>query len=79
MSRFYGSLQGNRGEATRCGGAESGVSCHVRGWDIGIEVRGYVNEDGQDEFRVFITGGSNGRTVNKLALEVSAEHTEVLI
>ena len=78
MSRFYGSLQGSRGAATRQGDAESGISCHVRGWDIGIEVRGYVNEEGQDEFRVFITGGSNRRTADKLVLEVSAEHTEIL-
>jgi hypothetical protein len=79
MSRFYGSIQGNRGEATRQGSANSGISCHVRGWDIGIEVRGYVNEEGADEFRVFITGGSNRRMSDKLALEVSAEHTEVLV
>jgi|WetSurMetagenome_2_1015567.scaffolds.fasta_scaffold1449785_1 hypothetical protein len=79
MSRFYGSMQGNRGEATRQGGTESGISCHVRGWDAGIEVRGYVNEEGKDEFRVFITGGSNRRTSDKLALEVSADHVEVLV
>jgi hypothetical protein len=79
MSRFYGSMNGNRGEATRQGSTNSGITCHARGWDIGIEVRGYVNEEGKDEFRVFITGGSNRRTVDKLVLEVSADHVEVLV
>jgi len=60
MSRFYGSLQGNRGEATRQGTPASGIAAHPRGWNVGVRVEGYVNDAGADEFAVYITGGSNG-------------------
>lgn len=69
MSHFYASIQGNRGEATRQGHRGSGITGHVRGWNTGIRVTGYVviSEDGQehDEFQVVLTGGSNGRTSEK--------------
>jgi hypothetical protein len=61
MSRFYASIQGNRGEATRQGNKGSGIHSHTRGWSDGIRVVGLVNRDGKDEFRVWHTGGSNGR------------------
>lgn len=59
MSRFYASIQGNRGEATRQGTEESGIVGHIRGWDAGIRVHGYVNGEGEDEFDVWVTFGSN--------------------
>lgn len=58
MSRFYGDLQGSRGQAARCGTPNSGISSHVRGWDIGIRVD--VTADGPtDKVNVSLTGGSN--------------------
>ena len=60
MSRFYASIKGSRGEATRQGGEKSGILGHIRGWDFGVEVVGYVNSKGQDEFSINLTGGSNG-------------------
>ena len=32
MSHFYGTLQGSRGEATRCGTKNSGLVTYAAGW-----------------------------------------------
>lgn len=41
MAEFYGSIQGARGQATRCGTKSSGLHGHIRGWETGagVEVR----------------------------------------
>lgn len=57
MSRFYGSVKGERGTATRCGARN--IEAHIRGWKEGVRVTGFVNELGEDEFRVEMTGGSD--------------------
>ena len=59
MSRFYGSLQGGRGEVTRTGTGSSGISAHPRGWNTGIVVEGQADSDRHDMFRVSISGGSH--------------------
>jgi len=59
MSRFYASIQGSRGEATRQGTGKSGIAGHIRGWDLGVKVVGGPGPDG-DEFLVYMTAGSNG-------------------
>jgi hypothetical protein len=64
-SHFYASIQGSRGEATKQGTAESGIDGHIRGWDVGIAVRGYVDEDGKDRFYVTLTSGSNGHRTSR--------------
>ena len=38
MARFYGEIQGNKGQATRMGTKTSGFHAHIRGWDVGIKV-----------------------------------------
>jgi len=38
MSHFYGTLQGNRGQATRCGTKESGLIVTAAGWEGAIRV-----------------------------------------
>lgn len=59
MSRFYVSAGGQaKTEATRRGGTKSGVYSHTRGWHIGVRVNGHVNDAGEDEFDVYLTGGS---------------------
>ena len=70
MSRFYASIEGNRGPATRMGTPNSGISGHVRGWNMGIRVEGYDYE-GSDHFRVYLTGGSNGACSDQLVGEFS--------
>ncbi len=71
MSHFYGSMTGSRGEATRCGTPNSGISGHLRGWDIGCRVDVAVDSDGNDVVRVYATTGS-GRSGNDVLI---AEYT----
>ena len=60
MSRFYGSLRGSaKTLATRRGNTASGITGHIRGWDIGVEVASFDGES--DGFHVYVTGGTNGR------------------
>ena len=60
MAHFYAEIQGNRGEATRMGTAKSGMRCHIRGWNIGIQVQIYQDKNGNDVVEVYHTDGSNG-------------------
>lgn len=60
MAHFYGGVQGNRGEATRLGSKQSGLSMFAYGWDSGVDVRAFVNRDGRDCFSIFLTAGSGG-------------------
>ncbi len=73
MSRFYASIKGNKGEATRQGSEASGLDAHIRGWDCGIRITAVVNPDGKDCFRVFKTGGSNDSTNTELIAKVTEE------
>ena len=72
MARFYASIQGNRGEATRMGTPSSGIEGHIRGWNIGVKVQCLVNSEGKDEVRVWVTGGSNYST----SVEMVGKFTE---
>ena len=80
MSHFYADIQGNRGQATRQGTPKSGIQGHIRGWNVGVQVDGYVDDDGKDVFRVWATSGSNGRQpqrslgIVRLAADGSIEH-----
>lgn len=59
MAHFYGSMQGSRGEATRMGTKNSGITAHIRGWDIGANVDVRTDSNGNDVVTVFLTHGSN--------------------
>ena len=58
MSQFYAEIQGNRGPASRGGSKASGISAHVRGWEVGVRVQ-VDHVGGADVVRVYRTGGSN--------------------
>ena len=62
MARFYASIQGNRGEATRMGTPGSGIEGHIRGWNTGVLVKCFVNSRGVDQIIVYRTEGSNNPT-----------------
>jgi hypothetical protein len=47
MSHFYGVLHGSRGEATRCGTKDSGVTATAASWEGAIKTTLY-ERDGQD-------------------------------
>ena len=58
MAQFYANIQGNRGEATRMGTKSSGITGHIRGWNIGARVE-CSHENGKDVVRVYKTTGSS--------------------
>ena len=66
MAHFYGEIQGSRGATTRCGTKNSGIDCHVRGWEVGARLK-VTHKDGQDYIEVFVTSGSKAKTPDKLA------------
>jgi len=76
MSRFYASIQGNRGGATRQGTPGSGITGHIRGWRIGARAACLAIDD-KDVVRIWLTGGSSGRKSDILLAEVF-EDTGVL-
>jgi len=63
MARFYAEIKGNKSMASRIGTKDSGIWAHIRGWNIGVEIQCYVNEEGKDCIRVQQTGGSNSSYV----------------
>lgn len=66
MAHFIGYLKGNRGEVSRLGSKDSGMSAIARGWNIGASVWvGHDKEKGLDFVDVTIDGGSNGRNPSK--------------
>ena len=69
MARFYGSMQGNRGAATRMGTPTSGIGAHLRGWDLGIAVD-VEDSNGTDVAYVYATGGSNNPNTRTLLARV---------
>ena len=73
MSRFYASIQGERGEATRRGLKK--IRAHVRGWNVGFQVNGddSYNKPGEDVFSAALTGGSNNADVPDVVLTVDHE------
>lgn len=64
MARFYASIQGNRGEASRMGTPASGIHGHIRGWNVGARVACYTVPDGTDDdadaVSVSLSQGSSG-------------------
>ncbi len=59
MRRFYASIQGNQGQATRTGTPNGGITGHIRGWNVGCYVSIH-DDNGHDVIQVYSTGGSNG-------------------
>jgi hypothetical protein len=73
MSQFYGDMQGNRGQTTRCGTKTSGLTAHIRGWNIGVKTVCHIDKNGNDVIDVFQTGGSNHLDSTKLIATISAQ------
>ena len=59
MARFIGYVQGTSGEASRLGSPRSGITAQAQGWNVGVRVCGR-DDNGEDEFAIFSTGGSSG-------------------
>ncbi|VVB53332.1 Uncharacterised protein [uncultured archaeon] len=80
MAQFYGSMQGNRGQATRMGTKQSGLSGHVRGWNLGARVEAH-EVAGQDIIEVAVTGGSNnpGTLANLGSFRLNPENDKLQV
>lgn len=50
MSKFYGTLQGSRGQATRCGHQQ--ITVQAASWKRAIQVQLSVDKDGIERFDV---------------------------
>ena len=64
MSRFYSSINSKRTTHTKCGNKD-GMSAHIRGWNIGVQVNLSVNEKDQDVLVIHLTKGSNNPSIVK--------------
>jgi len=51
MAHFYGTIQGHRGIASRCGSANSGMVAMVKSWKNTAEMR-LFETDGEDDLRI---------------------------
>ncbi len=60
MAHFRGTVQGSRGEASRCGTKASGLCVTANGWNIGTRIELFHDsKTGKDTLRICITKGSN--------------------
>ena len=57
MARFFGTVAGARGEATRLGAQQ--LTATARGWDVGGELIVSIGPDGRDQVAVYATRGSH--------------------
>lgn len=62
MAQFRGTIQGQRGMASRLGSKNSGLEVSCDGWNSGVTVSAYIGKDGKDHFTISLTGGSGGFT-----------------
>lgn len=53
MADFYGILEGNRGQVTRCGTSGSGVHATLASWDGALSVTLYKDENGRARFKMW--------------------------
>lgn len=75
MSHFYGTMQGSRGEATRCGTKTSGLTVTAASWKGAIKTVLFVDDKGRDCFRVEQMPWHNGDgIVETVATGVIGEH-----
>lgn len=68
MARFRGTIEGDRGGASRLG--HRSITTNANGWNVGVNVDGGGLKDGGDEFTVWATGGSHDRKRSHLIAEV---------
>lgn len=69
MSHFYGVVQGQRGDATRCGSKGSGLRAVAASWAGAIKVSLHVDDQGRDCFQVRQVQWQNGAGINEIIAE----------
>lgn len=64
MAQYIGYVQGQRGDASRLGTKNSGLSVKGSAWNVGGRVQlWYDNDNERDVCSLFLTSGSNGHSV----------------
>ena len=66
MGHFIGRIQGARGETSRLGSRQSGISASIKGWHNGVNIYGGWSKESGDVFEIHATGGSTGGHRSKL-------------
>jgi len=69
MAQFRGYVEGSRNGVSRLGGKSRGLTVEANGWNSGIKVRA-LHIDGEDVFRIYKTGGSNGPVSPDILVEI---------
>lgn len=77
MAYFYGTTQGHRTPATRCGTKDSRLKSTANSWTIGGEVAIYYDSSiDADIVQLYVTNGSNGgRTLVASFAEVNGKRS----
>lgn len=65
MSHFYGTMEGSRGKATRCGTKKSGMVSHTASYEGAIQVQ-LMERDGRDFAVVQIVPWHGSKTEAKV-------------
>ena len=81
MAEFYGTVQGNRSEATRGGSKDSGIRASAQSYEGSVVVNMYHNNEGVKMVRISIAKGSSNHGRKTLYHEPldTLMKTEVLI
>lgn len=70
MAQFLGEVEGQRATVHTIGSKKSGITAHVRGWNVGVKIYCEVDANGNDTIRVYETGGSNSPSNVRLLAEI---------
>ena len=66
MSKLYGELNSDARKTLATARGHKVITAHLRGWDEGVRVGVFINENGTVGVEVWRTGGSNGSRPDKL-------------
>ena len=70
MAHFRATIKGTRGKASRLGSKAGGLYVTVDGWNSGVNIRAYHDEEtGEDVFEIASSGGSNGAEKARIVLD----------
>ena len=79
MARFWGFVRGKaKTAATRLGTEKTGLGGSFNGWNIGVSVNCFVDNDGKDIFYIYKTGGSNDNTGKMELIAIIKEGEETI-
>lgn len=59
MSKLYGSITADASSTDATRRAHRNIVGHIRGWNVGIQVAGYLDGDGNERLEVYLTSGSS--------------------